>query len=61
MKVALYARVSTDEQDAQGQIMQLREWAKRMDHVIYKEYVDQAISGAKTSRPAFDEMLKVRI
>lgn len=57
MKVALYARVSTDVQDAQGQILQLREWAKRMNHVIYREYVDQAVSGTKQSRPAFDEML----
>jgi DNA invertase Pin-like site-specific DNA recombinase len=58
MKVALYARVSTEEQDAHGQILQLREWARRLDHTIYREYVDQAVSGTKTSRPAFDEMLK---
>jgi len=57
LHVALYARVSTDEQDAQGQIFQLREWAKRMEHKIFREYIDQAVSGAKTSRPAFDEML----
>jgi len=57
MKVALYARVSTTEQDASLQVHHLREWAKRMNHVIYKEYVDQAVSGTKSSRPAFDEML----
>jgi site-specific DNA recombinase len=57
LRVALYARVSTDEQDAHGQILQLREWANRMGHIIYREYVDQSVSGAKTSRPAFDEML----
>lgn len=57
MRVALYARVSTDVQDAEGQILQLREWAKRLNHEIYHEYVDQAVSGIKTSRPAFDEML----
>lgn len=57
MKIALYARVSTDEQDAQIQIYHLREWAARMKHTVYKEYVDQAVSGTKTSRPAFDELL----
>lgn len=57
MKVALYARVSTEDQDAHGQILQLREWARRMNHVIFREYVDQAVSGTKFSRPAFDEMM----
>lgn len=57
MKVALYARVSTDQQTVDGQLLPLREWAKRMNHTVYKEYIDHAVSGAKTSRPAFDEML----
>lgn len=57
MKVALYARVSTEDQDAHGQIIQLREWSKRMNHTIIREYVDQAVSGTKFSRPAFDEMM----
>lgn len=58
MKVALYARVSTDEQDAMLQIHHLREWVIRGNHIVYREYVDQAVSGMKQSRPAFDEMLK---
>lgn len=57
MKVALYARVSTEDQSTEGQLIQLREWARRLNYEIYKEYVDHAISGTKTSRPAFDEML----
>lgn len=57
MKVALYARVSTEEQDASLQIDHLKQWATRCGHTIYKEYVDQAVSGTKQSRPAFDEML----
>jgi DNA invertase Pin-like site-specific DNA recombinase len=57
MKVALYARVSTDEQDASLQIHHLREWANRMNHKVIREYVDQAVSGTKSSRPAFDEMM----
>lgn len=57
MKVALYARVSTEDQSTEGQLIQLREWARRLNYEIYKEYIDHAISGTKTSRPAFDEML----
>jgi DNA invertase Pin-like site-specific DNA recombinase len=57
MKVALYARVSTEDQSNEGQLIQLREWARRLGHEVYKEYSDHAISGTKTSRPAFDEML----
>jgi DNA invertase Pin-like site-specific DNA recombinase len=58
MKVALYARVSTEEQSVDSQLLQLREWAKRGNHIIYREYIDQAQSGTKVSRPAFDEMLR---
>ena len=57
MKVALYARVSTEDQSNEGQLIQLREWARRLGYEVYKEYTDHAISGTKTSRPAFDEML----
>ena len=58
MKVALYDRVSTEDQSNEGQFIQLREWARRLGHEVYREYADHAVSGTKTSRPAFDEMLK---
>lgn len=57
MKVALYARVSTDKQDIQNQLPALRAYAQRQGHEIYQEYIDEAQSGAKESRPAFDAML----
>lgn len=57
MKIALYARVSTADQDTEIQLVQLREWASRLGHEVFKEYIDEAQSGTKTSRPAFDEML----
>lgn len=57
MKVALYARVSTNEQNVEIQLRQLREFAVRGGHEVFKEYVDIAQSGAKDSRPAFDELL----
>jgi len=58
MKVAIYARVSTDEQNIETQLDFLRTTADRLGHEIYKEYIDIAESGKKESRPAFDEMLQ---
>jgi DNA invertase Pin-like site-specific DNA recombinase len=59
MKVALYARVSTHdkEQTPENQLIKLREFATNHGWEIYAEYVDY-VSGAKTSRPRFDQMIK---
>ena len=53
MKVAIYVRVSTDKQESENQLIQLREFAQKNDWKIFKEYVD-IISGKETSRPSFD-------
>lgn len=55
-RIAIYARVSTDDQKADLQLDALRQYAEARGFTIYREYVDQ-ISGTKTSRPALDEML----
>ena len=52
MRVALYARVSTEEQAKHGisidaQLDALRAWAKAGSHEIVGEYVDAGISGKK--------------
>lgn len=57
MKVAIYARVSTEEQDADRQVINLTEHCRRHDFDVYKIYKD-VYSGAKSSRPAFNELLK---
>jgi len=57
MKVAIYARVSTKDQNVNTQLSLCREYCERMNLEIYKEYVDIGESGRKDSRPAFDEML----
>lgn len=59
-RVALYARVSTENQTTDNQLIELRTVAERMGWVIVEEFVDQAISGAKgrDKRPAFDLLLK---
>lgn len=58
--VALYARVSTDQQTTENQLKELRAVARRMGWRLDGEYVDRGISGAKgrEQRPAFDRMLK---
>ena len=59
-RVAFYARVSTDQQTTDNQLLELREVAARMGWEVVEEYVDEAISGAKgrDKRPAFDRLLK---
>lgn len=54
---AIYARVSTTDQDCQVQLTELREWLKRMQWPKATEYVDHGFSGAKKSRPAFDKLM----
>lgn len=51
--VALYVRVSTDKQEVQNQVLQLRSYARRSHFKVYKEYVD-IISGKEDSRPSWD-------
>ena len=59
-RVALYARVSTESQTTDNQLVELRLVAERMGWDIVGEFVDHAISGAKgrDQRPAFDMLQK---
>jgi DNA invertase Pin-like site-specific DNA recombinase len=58
-RVALYARVSTDAQTTENQLLQLRAVAERHGWVVVAEYVDNGVSGAKgrSERPQFDALL----
>ena len=58
MKVAIYCRVSTIDQDITIQEKICREYCLRNNHEIYNVYTDNGVSGMKDSRPAFDELLK---
>jgi len=62
-QVALYARVSTDGQTTENQLLELRAVAERNGWEIIKEYVDHGISGSKgrTERPELDAMLKASV
>ena len=58
MKVALYARVSTDDkgQDPESQLFKLRHIANDRGDSIYAEYIDHR-SGKDSNRPDFQRML----
>ncbi|MGE4274561.1 MAG: recombinase family protein [Candidatus Methanomethylophilaceae archaeon] len=58
-KVALYARVSTDDggQDPETQLYRLRSIAEGRDLSVFREYIDRA-SGKNLRRPALQELLK---
>jgi DNA invertase Pin-like site-specific DNA recombinase len=58
MRVAAYARVSTDDQSPANQIDALREVGGRLNWSIVEVFVDQGFSGGKGQRPALDRLLK---
>jgi DNA invertase Pin-like site-specific DNA recombinase len=57
MKIAIYARVSTEDkgQDTDNQIVQLREYCARQGWTVYEEYIDH-VSGKTATRDAFKRM-----
>ncbi len=57
-RVAIYTRVSTDDQTTENQERELRSVAKRRGWDVVKVYTDQGVSGAKgrDQRPAFNAM-----
>ncbi len=57
-RAALYARVSTNEQDVELQLRELREYVARRGWTIVGEYADQGVSGAVTTRPALTRLME---
>src|SRR5262249_44918948 len=58
--VAIYARVSTDDQTTDNQLLELRQVAQRAGWEVVETYVDHAIRGSKgrDQRPSFDRLHK---
>ena len=56
-KVAIYSRVSKEEQHPENQLRQLENFVELSKWEVYKIYVDK-ISGRVTDRPEFQQMLK---
>lgn len=57
MKVAIYTRVSTVEQNTDNQLLELNKYCEARQYNVHKVYTDKGISGSKESRPEFDLML----
>src|SRR5579862_209972 len=56
MKAAIYARVSTLDQEPENQLQELRRYVEARGWIVV-EYVDRGVSGAKDRRPALDQLL----
>ena len=58
MKAAIYARVSTTNgQDPEMQLRELREYCERRGWTMAGEYVDVGVSGSKDSRPELNRLM----
>jgi DNA invertase Pin-like site-specific DNA recombinase len=60
MRVAIYARVSTDDkgQDPENQLCQLREWCADAGHTITREFIETASGGkGERQRPEFARLM----
>ena len=58
MRAAIYARVSTTDQNCELQLNELRDYIRHRGWENAGEYVDVGWSGAKASRPEFDRLMQ---
>src|SRR6187551_2329816 len=56
MKAAIYARVSTLDQEPENQLHEIRHYVQARGWPAL-EYADRGVSGAKDRRPALDQLL----
>lgn len=58
-RAAIYARVSTTEQSAEGQVERLEAWARRRDLVIVERVVETGASGRDPGREGFRRLVRL--
>ena len=56
MRAAVYARVSTFDQEPENQLQEVRRYVQARDWTAV-EYVDRGVSGAKDRRPSLDQLV----
>lgn len=56
-RVGIYARVSTKDQTAENQLIQLRDFAAARGWRVVEEFTDVGCSGSKDSRPALNRLM----
>ena len=57
MRAAIYARVSTLDQEPENQLQELRRYVEARSWTAV-EFVDRGVSGSKDRRPALDALIK---
>ena len=57
IRAAIYARVSTLDQEPENQLAELRKYVQARGWSAH-EYTDKGISGAKDQRPALDQLVR---
>jgi len=57
MRVGIYARVSTKDQNCELQLRDLRTFCAARRFILVREFVDVGESGAKDSRPQLNELM----
>jgi DNA invertase Pin-like site-specific DNA recombinase len=58
VRAAIYARVSTSDQTAQNQLLDLQQLAQQRGMEIVETYTDSGVSGARARRPALDRLMR---
>lgn len=56
-RAAIYARVSTLDQNSETQLLELRQLVQQRGLELVEEYVDRGYSGARARRPALDRLM----
>ena len=57
IRVAIYARVSTQDQSTESQLLDLRKYVSERGWHSFKEYTDNGVSGTTDSRPALNQLM----
>lgn len=57
MRAAVYARVSTLDQEPENQLRELRRYVETRGWQ-FTEFIDKGVSGARESRPALDSLVR---
>jgi DNA invertase Pin-like site-specific DNA recombinase len=58
MRVAIYTRVSTTDQNCEMQLQELRTYAEARSWEVAKEFKDKGWSGTRADRPAFNQLIQ---
>ena len=58
LRVGLYARVSTTDQNCSQQLRDLKAYCRARGWIVEGEYVDHGVSGKKAQRPAMERLME---